>query len=216
MTTVFFASYGLLWLITIGCCILIFALAREVVELRRVLTGTAPMSVAPTMTELDMPLPDDDGPSLDTQVPAITLEPLNGRSPIELGNLLGGKAMVIVFSSPMCESCQRLVAPLNRAVHGYPQTRFVTVMRADKQACTAFLNVFPLDMPVYCDEDRRVTMGFEVHHNPYILVYRDDGKLIGKGVATSREELDNLLQLSLAGGTDVATKTSEEITADVT
>jgi hypothetical protein len=67
-------------------------------------------------------------------------------------------------------------------------------MRADEHACRAFNAVFPLRMPLVCDADRAITMGFNVHGAPVGLLYDAGGTLSGKGGVTGQEQLVALLE----------------------
>lgn len=95
-----------------------------------------------------------------------------------------------MFMSTMCASCQMMVDPINLLIASeLYRGRVVVILRADDHACQAFLKVFPLHVPVVQDRDGLITQGFEVHHNPFGLLYDTKGILIGKGVIARNEEL---------------------------
>ena len=99
-----------------------------------------------------------------------------------------------MFMSPMCEACQYIVEPLNALEADAARTvRPAVIMRADEQACQAFLSVFPLHMPVVCDRDRTITMGLDVHRTPFGLLYDEHDTLIRKGLVEGYEDLLALL-----------------------
>jgi hypothetical protein len=99
-----------------------------------------------------------------------------------------------MFMSPLCESCQRVVEPLNAIAEDAARgVRAVVIMRADEHAARAFNSVFPLRMPLICDEYRTITMGFGVHAAPYGLLYDGRGTLVRKGVVTDWAQLQAVL-----------------------
>lgn len=71
--------------------------------------------------------------------------------------------------------------------------RPIVILRADEQGCQAFLSVFPLRMPAVCDSDGKITMGLDVHRNPFGLLYDRDGTLVRKGIVGGEEDLLALL-----------------------
>jgi hypothetical protein len=100
-----------------------------------------------------------------------------------------------MFMSPMCETCQHVVDPLNTLADDTARgVRPFVIMRADEHAARAFNGVFPLRVPLICDEDRAITMGFGVHTAPYGLLYDARGTLISKGIVKGWEQLVGLLQ----------------------
>jgi hypothetical protein len=66
-------------------------------------------------------------------------------------------------------------------------------MRGDDYACKSFLSIFPLHIPVLCDADRTITMGFEIHNNPFGLFYSADGVLMRKGLVFTEDDLRALI-----------------------
>ncbi len=101
----------------------------------------------------------------------------------------------MVFITPTCQSCQQLAAPLNaleqdRARRIQP---LVFIMAHDEQACQAYLNVFPLHMPVVWDRDNTTLLSFSVHRTPFGLLYDENGTLTRKGILNSSEDLPALL-----------------------
>src|SRR5262249_32864092 len=104
------------------------------------------------------------------------------------------RGMLLLFLSPLCETCQHVVDPLNAlADDAARDLRLVAVIRADRPAYEAFLSVFPLRMPSLRDHDRALHMGLNVHRAPFGLLYDEEGILVRKGLIESADDLSALL-----------------------
>jgi hypothetical protein len=94
----------------------------------------------------------------------------------------------------MCEPCQHAVEPLNMLVTDATRNVHpVVIIRADELACRAFLSVFPLHMPVVCDDEATITIGLGIHRTPFGLMYDEQGTLLRKGGLEGHEDLLALL-----------------------
>ncbi|HLX58778.1 MAG TPA: hypothetical protein VKR83_17295 [Ktedonobacteraceae bacterium] len=190
MTGLWLASYLVLWGIVLVVCVLLVGVLRQLGLLYRRLEPGSPSS----QESGSIPALEYDGPTIGSPLVDLDAQSINGFGNLLWTTLDKGEARLFVFMSPMCEACQHIVEPLNALVaHTNRAVRSVVIMRADEQACRAFLSVFPLHMPVVCDRDRAITMELNVHRTPFGLLYNDHGILIRKALLEGQEDLLALL-----------------------
>ncbi len=140
-----------------------------------------------------IPTVEQDGPAIGDMIPDICAIPINGSKEVSLRQA-GTCSTLVVFLSPMCESCQHVVESLNHLVSSSNRSIDpVGIMRADDPACRAFTSVFQPQFPVICDGTREITWGFDVHRNPFGLLYGKDGALERKGTLLGDQYLAALL-----------------------
>jgi methylamine dehydrogenase accessory protein MauD len=180
-------SYLALWVIMIVLGFLVIGCLQQIGLLQRQLTmkPTEPEEAPPLMIE-------QQGPGIGSQLPALSVETINGYGRI---TLQPQRTTLLLFLSPLCEGCQQVVEPLNAFVKERGDHEYVIViLQADKQGCRAFLSVFPVSAPVVCDESRTITNElFNAHSNPFGLFYDEQGILVRKGLAMGNEELHALV-----------------------
>lgn len=178
-------TYLALWVLVVVLCLFVLGILRHI-------------GFSGHPTAADEPLSPDlehDGPSIGSFMPPLTFDTVNGFGAISLAELIHQSKVLVVFMSPLCKGCQETVDPLNAiaddtAARVYP----VVLMRADEQACDAFLRLFPLRMPVVCDAGRLATRGFDAHRTPFGLLYDEEGVLVRKGTFEfGRDDLRALL-----------------------
>lgn len=201
MSGAWLVSYVALWLIVMGACAGLLGAIRELGLLRARLGVTSDAELR------EVPSIEHDGPAVGSRVVEMTLTLSNGFPDLVLPDPGSRSGTLLVFMSPMCESCQHVVDPLNALVHDESiPVRPVVIMRAGKEACRAFISVFPLHLPMICDCDRTVTRAFGTHRNPFALLYDESGVLVRKGIALDADHLAAVLS------SDTAT---DEVAADV-
>jgi len=188
VTGVWLVSYLALWALVIALGLLLLGLLRQVGLLQLQLNGQSP---APDVV---VPAPENNGPPIGSHLPELGADTLNGFGPVAIPSQDGRRGTLLAFMSPLCESCQNIVEPLNAlAEDGTRGVRPIVIMRAEEQACRAFNSVFPLRVPLVCDADRTITMGFGVHGTPSVLLYDAQGTLLTKGIVTGQEQLAALV-----------------------
>lgn len=190
MTGLWLVSYIALWGLIVVVCLLLIGILRQLGLMQHQLESRSPQPQG----ESSIPALEHDGPGISSPITDLEVETINGFGTLILATLPERGSTLLVFMSPMCETCQHVVAPLNALVADAATTvRAAVIMRADEQACRAFLSVFPLHMPVVCDHDRMITMGLDVHRTPFGLLYDEHGTLIRKGLLEGQEDLLALL-----------------------
>lgn len=190
MTGLWLASYLMLWVVVVVMCLLLIGILRQLGFVQRELDGR------PSEPQEESPIPDleHDGPAIGSPVMELELDTLNGFGRLKLASLNERRPLLLMFMSPLCETCQHIVEPLNALTTDVDHMAHpVVIMRGDVQMCRAFLSVFPLYIPVICDGDRSITMGLDVHRAPFGLLYNENGTLMRKGVVGNRDDLFALL-----------------------
>jgi hypothetical protein len=190
MSGVWLVSYLVLWGLVVVMGLFLIGILRQLGLMYRRLDS----SLAPSQEESSIPTLERDGPVIGSPIVDLEVSTINDFGTLTPAVWREHGSRLLVFMSPMCETCQHIVEPLNalvadtaRAVHP------IVIMRADEQGCQAFLSVFPLHMPVVCDRDRTITMGLDIHRTPFGLLYDEQGILIRKGAIEGHEDLLALL-----------------------
>jgi methylamine dehydrogenase accessory protein MauD len=188
MTGLWLASYLILWGLVVVLCLLLIGIMRQLGLIQRQLDSLLPQS------QEGIPPLEYDGPVIGSPIPNLEVGTINGFGTLTQPKLGDGSKTLFVFMSPMCETCQHMVEPLNvLATDTVRAVRPLVIMRADEQGCRAFLSVFPLHLPVVCDSDRSITMGLDVHRTPFGLLFDEQGDLIRKGLLEGHEDVLALL-----------------------
>jgi methylamine dehydrogenase accessory protein MauD len=190
MTGGWLASYILLWILMLAVCLLLIGVLQQLGRINQQLRSVVKEGEATTA-----PGPEDDGPLLASALPDLVVETFNDFGTVSLSDWSGKEAVVIVFLSPLCESCQAIVEPLNTLARADEHhLKIIVIMRSDAQACRAFLSLFPLHLPVVCDSSREITRSFNVHSTPFGLFYDAQGALRRRGLVRGEDELVALLK----------------------
>lgn len=187
MTGWMFASYVVAWVLLLLVCVTLVGVLRQIGILRLRVERALP-----TVVGSDLPPLSEDGPAIGSPMIDLVSESMNGRGPVDLIGMKGNP-ILLMFMSPMCETCQHVVEPLNSLVSSGSRVQPVVIMRADEHACRSFDSVFPLDAPIICDAQRDITPKFDIHRNPFGLLYDDRGRLMRKGEILAGDLLDALL-----------------------
>lgn len=189
MTVIWLASYVALWGLVVVVCLFLVGLLRQFGALQSQLDH-------PPVFEpgANMPALENDGPTIGSHLPDLVAETINGFGEVALATRKPPGRTLLMFMAPLCESCQHMVSPLNMLA-GDPAQGVLPIvfMRADEQTCRSFLSVFPLRLPLVCDDDRSIHRGLEVHRAPLGLLYSENGQLVRKGAVQTDEDLQSLL-----------------------
>ncbi|HLX56642.1 MAG TPA: hypothetical protein VKR83_06435 [Ktedonobacteraceae bacterium] len=186
MTGLWLASYLALWGLVVVLCLLLIGILRQLGLLYHQLAARPPQPQG----ESSIPALEEDGPTIGSPLVDLEVSTINGFGTLTPATPREGGSTLLVFMSPMCEACQYIVEPLNALAEDAARpVHLAVIMRADEQACRAFLSVFPLHLPVVCDRDRTITMGLDIHRTPFGLLYNEQGTLIRKGLVEGQEDL---------------------------
>jgi methylamine dehydrogenase accessory protein MauD len=192
MSGLWLVSYLMLWLVTLGLAVLLYGALRQIGALHLQLQRSSQTDPQSQVEVETIPALEDDGPAIGSALPAWVYE--QASIPAQGGAAASPSKTLLMFMSPMCETCQHVVAPLN-ALAGDPArgVRPIAVFRSDRPAYEAFLKVFPMRLPTLRDHDRTLTMEISVHRTPFGLLYDEQGLLIRKGLIEGEEDLAAVL-----------------------
>jgi methylamine dehydrogenase accessory protein MauD len=190
MTGLWLVSYLVLWGLVVVMGLFLIGILRQLGLMYRRLDS----DLTPPQEESSIPTLERDGPGIGSPIPDLEVSTINGFGILTPVVLHERGRRLLVFMSPMCETCQHIVEPLNALVADPAHAvRSVVILRADEQGCGAFLSVFPLRIPVVCDLDNTITKRFDVHRSPFGLLYDEHHTLIRKGLIQRPEHLLALL-----------------------
>lgn len=190
MTGLWLASYLVLWGLVVVMCLFLIGILRQLGLIYHQLEPHPSQE----QEEDSIPALEDDGPNIGSSLMDLEVGTINGFGTLTLTTGGDSENTLLVFMSPMCETCQHLVEPLNALVEDAVRPlRLAVIIRADEHACQAFLSVFPLHMPVVCDREGDITRGLDIHRTPFGLLYDEHSTLIRKGVFEGQEELQGVM-----------------------
>jgi len=204
VTGLWLLSYLALWVLVALLALLLVGVLRQLGALHLQLAAGAQAPAGQSQLAEVVPPLEQDGPPLGAPLPdwarSVTEE---APHPDGEKDQTGRRYTLLMFLSPMCETCQHVVDPLNE-VAGDPthDARPIAVIRADRPAYEAFLNVFPMRLPALRDSDRALTMELGVHRAPFGLLYDQGDRLVRKGLIEDRDDLLALLDEEPGAGTN--------------
>ena len=194
MTGWWLVTFILLWLVMLAVVALLMGTLRQLGLLQQQLGLNA--STQSAHTGDDPPL-EQDGPIIGAELTGDLYEDLatiNGYGVLARATVRRAAGTVFVFLTPLCETCQQIVEPLNAFAEArQPELHISVILRADADACRAFLGIFPLHLPVIGDHDQEITKRFDVHRTPLGLFYDADGILVRKAILMGPEYLSALV-----------------------
>lgn len=189
MSGIWLSSYVALWVLVGALCLFLVGLLRQLGVLQYQFEH--PPVITPGA---NMPALEDDGPAIGSPFPQFVAETINGFGTVALTTQRRASRTLVIFMSPLCESCQHMIGPLNALMDDPTQDLFVIViLRGDEGMCRSFLSVFPLRLSAICDDDSSIHRGFNVHRAPLGLLYDEHGMLVRKGVTQTDDGLQVLL-----------------------
>ncbi|WP_165857258.1 methylamine dehydrogenase accessory protein MauD [Marinobacter sp. JSM 1782161] len=176
MTTIYFIL-AFLFLAVIGLGVAFFVLARQIGILYE---RIAPMGA----------LVNESGPKVGEQSPRFALANLTGE-PVHVGTPTD-RATLVFFLSPTCPVCKKLL-PILRSVRDSEGDwmRIVLASDGDEAKHQRFINHAKLhDFPYVVSTE--LGLGYRVARLPYAVLIDRNGRIRGKGLVNSREQLESL------------------------
>lgn len=178
MTEALVVSNIILWIVVLALLLAVLALARQV--------GILYERVAP-MGALML----DHGPKVGDMAPVFKIESLDGRS-VAVGHAGSNKSQLLFFLSPTCPVCKKLL-PVLKSISNV-EAKWLDVVLAsdgDRPEHAEFYRKAGLgEFPYLLSTD--LGMAFQVGKLPYAILIGDDGRIRGKGLVNSREQLESL------------------------
>ncbi len=184
MTGIWVVSYGLLWVLVVITCALSFGMLRQIGLLHRQLTGEPRQT---NLNEVPHATAETQGPEIGSRLPALHRESLNGFGLVSLPASSSDEPTLLAFLSPLCDGCQAAVDPLNRLASAPSRhLRCAAVITGDHRASSAFMNLFPLSMPLVGDPDGELAKAYGIDAWPFALLYDHNGFLVRKALLGGR------------------------------
>lgn len=174
------ASYAVLWLLVLGLCVVVVALARQI--------GTLHLRLGPRGA-LEV---DEEGPPLGAAPPAQSVTDIEGRE-LTVGG--PGAAQLLLFVSPGCMLCEQ-VLPSIPVVAAEGKMQPVVLADADAHETSRSYGGRSLGAPLV--PAPQVAGSYGVPGTPYLVV------LDGLGVVRAKGTVNNLEQV--AGLVDTASR----------
>lgn len=174
----------ILWAIVLGLVVVVLALTRQI--------GILYERVAP-MGALMM----DQGPKVGEAAPAFTLDSIGGGRLQVGGNK--GRSQLLFWLSPTCPVCKKLL-PILKSLQRAEQSWLDIALASDGELPEhaefyrkAELSGFPYVL------SHEMGMTYRIARLPYAVLIGEDGRIRGKGLVNSREQLESLFAAKEAG-----------------
>lgn len=184
MNDALLVSNVFLWGIVLALVVVVLALARQI--------GILYERVAP-MGALMM----DQGPKVGEVAPSFSLDSIGGGKMQVGGNT--GRSQLLFWLSPTCPVCKKLL-PILKSIQGVEKSWLDVALASDG------------DLPEHAEFYRKADlkgfqyalshdlgMTYRISKLPYAVLIGEDGRIRGKGLVNSREQLESLFAAKEAG-----------------
>jgi methylamine dehydrogenase accessory protein MauD len=171
------ASQVLLWLVIAVMAVVIFAMVRQIGILHE---RISPMGALVT----------DRGPEVGEMAPSMTVHGLRGEGVQIGGKRHNGKAQLLLFVSPNCPICKKLL-PIAKSFARGERLEISIVGDGDVGEQQRMIREHGLEREAYVNSPQ-VGMAFHVGKLPYAILIDADGVIRAKGLVNSREHLESL------------------------
>ncbi|GBC85792.1 Methylamine utilization protein MauD [bacterium HR11] len=180
MSGVWLASYVLLWVLVVLLALAVFALARQIGVLHE---RIAPLGALVTAH----------GPQIGEPSPVLDVRDIQGR-PFRIGGERSdGRGLYIVFVSPECPICKKILPSLKvMARSERHRFEFVLVSDGEERDHWGFIQEFGLqEFPYILSSDLGMT--YRIGRLPYAVLLDDKGVVRAKGLVNTMEHLESLI-----------------------
>ena len=185
MSDAILISNAVLWVIVLALVVVVFALTRQI--------GILYERVAP-MGALML----DQGPKVGDTAPRFELPTLQGPA-VTVGQGATGRSQLLFFLSPTCPVCKKLL-PILKSI-SQTESNWLDLVFAsdgDRPEHVEFQRRAGLaDFPYVLSQD--LGLAFKVGRLPYAVLIGEDGKVSGKGLVNSREQIESLFEAKERG-----------------
>ncbi len=180
MTEALLVSNAILWVAVIALGLVAVALARQV--------GILYERIAPAGA-----LVIDRGPGVGTQAPLFELRDLLGRA-VKLGGLRGdGRNTVLLFVSPTCPMCKKLLPIARSILRSERAAAIVLASDGEEAEQRAFVQREGLEALPYV-LSRELGMSYQIGKLPYAVLIDAEGVIRAKGLVNTREHFESLFE----------------------
>ena len=178
-------SQIVLWISVLGLAAVVLALIRQIGVLHE---RIAPMGA----------LTIDHGPGIGEQSPVFDLIDIRQR-PVMIGHPdADGKSTFLMFVSPSCPVCKKLLPIVKSIVDDEPWVRLVFASDGDRSAQEHFVRAQRLENYPFV-LSAQLGMTFRIGKLPYVVLIDERGAVRAKGLVNTREHLESILQAKQLG-----------------
>jgi len=178
MVNALIVSNIILWVMTIGLSVLVFALTRQV--------GVLHERVAPAGA-----LTPTSGPKIGELTEIVDTKNLAGDK-LAIGGAAQA-ATLVFFLSPTCPVCRNLV-PTAKSLASYEGLNLIFASDGDSlERHQSYATQLKIDFNAYV-LSQALGMGYGVSKLPFAVLIAKDGSLAAKGLVNTREHLESLLE----------------------
>lgn len=171
-------TLGLLWVVVIVLSVAVLALARQV--------GILHERVAPAGALIH-----GAGPGVGEQSPRLEVHALAGNAITVGGNLVAGKALLMLFVSQTCPICKKLI-PIALDFSRSERLDVLFVGDAESSEQKKLIQQFSIDDRCFVNGPE-IGMAYRVDKLPYAVLLDDLGVIAAKGLVNSREHFESLI-----------------------
>jgi len=178
-------SQIVLWIALLALAAVVLALIRQIGVLHE---RIAPMGA----------LTIDHGPGVGDQSPVFDLFDIRQR-PISIGRRAAdGGSIFLMFVSPSCPVCKKLIPVVKSLVRNEPGVNLVFASDGDAAEQERFFQAQRIqDYPFVLSSE--LGMAFRIGKLPYAVLIDDQGTVRAKGLVNTREHLESILQAKQLG-----------------
>lgn len=121
---------------------------------------------------------------------AVTLEDLDGN-PVDLGQFVGTKPVLLEFWATWCPLCERLFPKIEAAHQAYgDQVEFIAVavgVNQSRRSIKRHLERHPLPLRVLWDGDGRATRAYKAPTTSYVVLLDAQGRVVYTGAGDDQD-----------------------------
>ncbi len=172
------------WAALLCLAAVVFALVRQIGVLHE---RIAPMGA----------LTIDRGPAIGDASPVFELTDIRQR-PVMIGRPQAARSMLVMFVSPRCPVCKKLLPAIKAIARAESWIRLVFASDGDSAEQERFVKSHGLEEYPYV-LSAELGMAFHIGKLPYAVLIDEKGKVRAKGLVNTREHLESLLQAKQLG-----------------
>ena len=179
-------SQVVLWIVVVILAATVLALARQIGVLHE---RIAPMGA----------LTIDKGPAIGDAAPVFDLRDMNGASVMLGAPSAGGLSTMLMFVSPTCPVCKKLLPIVKSiALNEAQWLRVVFTSDGEEAAQREFVGRHRLEtFPMVLSSE--LGMRYRVGKLPYAVLIDEEGRVRAKGLVNTREHLESIIQAKQMG-----------------
>ena len=184
MNEAMLVSNVFLWVVVLALVVVVLALTRQI--------GILYERVAP-MGALML----DQGPKVGEAAPVFNLDSLGGGK-VQLGGN-AGRSQLLFWLSPTCPVCKKLL-PILKSIQGAEKAWLDVALASDGELpehAEFYRKADLAGFPYVLSHDLGMT--YRISKLPYAVLIGEDGRIRGKGLINSREQLESLFTAKETG-----------------